>query len=442
MSRLPPFFSKNIVFILILFLSFQFPVWGASARSLFDQGLKIFKAGDYAKAAQYFEQARGQGLDDARLYYNLGVTYYKLERYQEAENAFVKVTNNKDMAPLAYYNLGLVALKEENKQQADHWFRKVLSTSHTRKITRLATDQLRILGYNVASQKRSVLPGVILLSGGVGYDDNVTLQPDDLLSSASGQEDMYFEFFGYGNKQIAGFGNKTLRIEGNLYSTRYDDLSAYDLDDAGFSLVLSNELEKWTIDSGLMVGATYIDGNGLNRTTTISVEGKRDLSSNHRLSLSYELAHVDELENVYSYLAGWRHQAQAESIWKSEGKELRLSYRFEFNDREDIRIPRFTSYSPTRHTLRVRGVMPVNDRMKASLELGYRNSRYHDASEQLDGGFITRTDDRYRTIARLIYKITDNADLSAKYTWTDNDSNITDKRYSRNQLEMGLSYLW
>ena len=187
---------------------------------------------------------------------------------------------------------------------------------------------------------------------------------------------------------------------------------------------------------------TFVGGNGLDRTATLQITGERKISGRNKLRLRYGLSRVDDLDTAYSYLSGWRHQAQIESTLYEGRHQLRITYRFEYNDRNDLQTPLFTSYSPTRHTLGIRDVFPIADRLKVGIELKYRYSHYHDASEQVGGSYITREDKRYRAIARLVYNVSKQMDLTGEYTHTDNHSNLPIEQYKRDQYQLNLTYLW
>lgn len=427
---------------LLVLLLLQAPVWASASRDLFDRGVAAFRNKDYASALQFFEKARSEGLDDNKLHYNLGVTYYKLGRFADANRAFRKIVNDPDMAQLASYNLGLVALKQDDNKQAAEWFTRARKISKSGKLAQLSAEQLRRLGYDIPVEGHVAYPGFAMVRGSLGYDDNVTLQADIFSASAANKGDSFAELFAYGNKQVAQFGNKVIQIEGSLFDIHYSALSNYDLDDLYLGAVLEDTLDQWTLDAGLSEDITFIGGSGLNRATTLQVAGERKIFDKSKLRLRYRLSRIDDLDAAYSYLNGWSHQFQIDSTSYVARYQIRLTYRFEYNDRNDLQAPLFTSYSPTRNTLRVRGLFPLANRLKTQIDLKYRNSSYHNASQQSDGSLITRNDDRYQAIVRVIYNLSKRADMTGEYAYTDNHSNIPIEQYKINQYQLSLTYLW
>lgn len=436
--------NRRNVFIYLLFalLNFQSPVWGTTVQDLFNQGVEAFRNQNYQVALDYFERAQEGGLDNAKLYYNLGVTNYKLERYKDSENAFLKIVHDPDMEQLATYNLGLVALKQGNTHKAERLFRKALAINKSNKLALLSAEQLKLLGFDVPMGGANEYPGFAMVRGSLGYDDNVILQADVLKTTTSNQGDAFFELFLFGSKEMAQLRNKALQIQGSLYSTRYSDLSAYNLDDLNIGVALSGDIGQWGSETGISEGATYIDGNGLNRTTTLKLGAERKFSQGNKLHLRYSLNRIDEIDKSYSYLAGWLHQVQIDSTLTHGSQNIRFTYRFEYNDRKDLLTPRFTSYSPTRHILRLRSKFPISNRLNASVDLRYRYSHYKDASEQLNGSFIKRTDNRYRIIVRGVYSLGKHTDLTGEYSHTKNISNLSSEEYTRNRYQIYLAYIW
>ena len=425
-----------------MLLALQAPVWASSARDFFDKGVAAFQNKEYVTALQFFERAQSEGLDDNKLNYNLGVTYYKLKRLEEAKHAFLKISRDQEMEALAHYNLGLVALKQNDVKKAAEWFNKTLEISKSDKLAWLSAEQLRRLGYEVPLQNDAAYPSFALIRGSLGYDDNVILRADIQTSFAANRGDSYLELFAYGNKQVAQRGDKAVQIEGSLFDIRYSDLSNYDLDDLYIHAFLKNQIDLWTLETGLSQDVTFLGGNGLDRTATLQITGERKISERNKLRLRYGLSRIDDLDAAYSYLTGWSHQAQVESILYEGRQLIRITYRFEYNDRKDSQTPLFTSYSPTRHMLEIRDIFPIVDRLKAEIKLRYRYSHYHDASEQFDGSYISRNDKRYRAVARLVYSVRKQTELSGEYTHTDNHSTIPIEQYKRNQYQLNFSYLW
>lgn len=62
----------------------------ASAQSLYDEGKKLYDAGDYAAARAKFAEAARRDPENARWFYNLGLAQRQLDNYQAARQAFMR----------------------------------------------------------------------------------------------------------------------------------------------------------------------------------------------------------------------------------------------------------------------------------------------------------------------------------------------------------------
>jgi Flp pilus assembly protein TadD len=62
-------------------------------REAMAEGVRLFRAGEFAEARARLEQARKAGLDSRSLYYNLGVVCYQLRDYPTAERWFLRLAD-------------------------------------------------------------------------------------------------------------------------------------------------------------------------------------------------------------------------------------------------------------------------------------------------------------------------------------------------------------
>ncbi|MFQ5487686.1 MAG: tetratricopeptide repeat protein [Gammaproteobacteria bacterium] len=408
------------------------------ALDAYERGNKAFNAGHYQDALSAYLEAQAGGLRQNTLIYNIGVTHYKLQHYKKARRAFQDLLDDAQMAPLAYYNLGLVALKLDDKQEARRWFRRTIAESDSPKLRAAADAMVARLDGRKQSGKPSPWSGFVTIGG--GYDSNVTLRSDSETLVASDQNDYFLELFAYGSGRVAGDRNRGANLEGSFYLLNYKDLNTYDTTSLRLGGSLDRRLDQWRLNSGLHYTRTLLDKNGYTHSAAFSLRGKRRLMRNQQLRLRYELSYIDDLDKRFSFLEGWRQKANASSLWNLDNKRLILAYQLELNDRKDLNTPRFISYSPTRHTLRLRGRIKFTPRYDASLDLRYRYSRYNDPSELADGSDKTRKENRYRATFDFSRYLKKGRTLTAEYRYTSNASNF--RRYDYHRHEVMLNVLW
>lgn len=422
----------------LLFLATAAVAGAGPAEDYYDRGLSAFRQGAYAEALEAFLKAREAGMHRAALDYNLGVSYYRLGRYGEAREAFQAAMASPKTAPLAAYNLGLVAVRLGEAEAARSWFRRTLELSDNPKLRGLARTMLARTGGEAPPPKGPPAWNGFV-TGDLGYDSNVLLRADSQTITTSEQDDFFLDIFGYGSRRIGGgTGRPALAIDGSTYLLTHRDLTDFNVSALRLGATLEEVLRDWQRNSGLHAAFTFLSGNAFTREILAEVRAQRVLGTGRRLRVFYELARVDAMNNAYAYLDGWRHKANARLSWRAARQRRFIAYQFEFNDRADRTAPRFTSFSPLRHTLRAAADFPLGRDLSARTELRFRRSRYRDPNELADGSLRTRTDNRVRFIARAARRLSGERELFLEYRYTHNNSNIDLYQYTRYRLMLGV----
>ncbi len=414
---------------------------GATASAgPFEEGVAAFQQGHYAQALESFETARQAGLDEARLDYNLGSTYYRLGRLDAARQAFLRAARSNGFSALSHYNLGLIALRQDRPEQAGDWFRRALGETDDPRIRRLCRIALgRIGGTDDAPRPGTDWTGFASID--LGYDDNVTLQPDTQLLTASRQDDSFVDVYAFVDRRLPA---RDWRVDASLFVQKYASLSRFDTLSLDLGIGLDHRY-GWGFagHTELSTGLTMLDDRGFTATTTLATRGTRRLPGDGRLRLAYELAQIDALDPRYGYLTGRRQRLEIRPRWRwPNGLRLGLGYRYEINDRKDRPTPLFTSFSARRHRLRIDASMRLGRRYELAASTYYRASRYRDPNRTNTGGEITRSEGRWRLRLSLTRRLSSGRELGLSVQHTRNDSNIARYAYENNQAMVSLLIPW
>ncbi len=424
MPRLVP------VCLFLVFIGFTLVpsvAWSAPPAGLGDNGpVAAFAAGDYQAALTLYEEALGRGQNTGALHYNMGVCLYRLGRYPEAEIAFLKTAAFPAMAQLAYYNLGLVALRLDDLDKAARWFEDARDATGDEKISSLAA--LALAG--IEEESGGAAEPVWLRFGSIsmGYDDNVELATDADGQTASEQGDGFAELLGYVTGPLTGSPEKGVQLQANAYYLKYGDLSEYDVGSFGFGLAYTDQLRDWSLETGADYTYTMLDTENLEQVPTLSFQLRRPLNRTATLRFRYGLSYLDQLDDTYAYLEGWRQRLLAESVWQWAMLRATLGYTFEWNDRDD------PDYSPTRHSLAAGLTVHPLQTIDIHFGFDYRASLY-------DTTLIDQRDheNRLKTRLRLTYGTGEAWSISTEYEHTENDSNDPVYDYSRNVVLLNAS---
>ena len=387
----------------------------SNSSTLFQQGQKAFASGQRDKALSLFRQAEAEGMTKASLYYNIGVCTYSLGKYEESKDAFNKVIEcNKDMAPLAHYNLGLIGMKEGNRGEMINGFETAMNTSSDPKIRDMAAAALDENNVGV-EEKAALYVGYMELS--VGYDDNIELYSD--LLGSKGDGDWFSEFFAAGTMPInGGTYRKGTQLFGSVYYQKYADYSEYDLGTADVGIQYLFDYKGWQLKPAVEYAYTIQDVKSYDQTPSFSILGKHAFYWDTQVRLSYRLSYIDILDSDYDAIKGTRNRFKAEVIKQWKKTRVSLKYTLELNSRDNDDL------SPTRNTIAVKVRHRFTDTFSGVGIVSYRNSSY-DNTDQYD-----RDEDRWKTTLRGTYKLTPIWNVSADYTYSDNDDNPEYERFN------------
>ncbi len=408
-------------------------------KAVFDKGVRLFAAGDYAGAAKLFEQVLITDQNNAIIHFNLGSSYYRLGRYDRAREHFMKIDPGHKLGPLAYYNLGLVAFRmEEGEKAAIYWFQRCLDSSDEKALKQLAARQIARLQKREKASffTRDSLTGYY--SVGIGYDDNVARVPDEILQVAN-QGSGFLDVFLSSNYWVNGNYRRGNALKFGVALTHYDQVSKYSNNLFNIGLYHYRPLFDWHGRYGIHYYRTGLNGEGFQQRIRFQMRVGNRYSTNQRLRIQYEYSQIKALSSVYSYLGGVQQRFKIENRSRLAHGQLRLGYLLELNDKQDYRkADTFSSYSPVRQTLSLRHRYLVGEKWVTRMGLDYRFSDY--VKENIVAGVSkgVREDRRFRATFGVIYKYADDVELEFSLQRTDNDSNFAERKYTSNQMMFSI----
>ena len=390
-----------------------------SNNNAFKKGTQAFKQKQYPAALMHLLSAEKKTPERNALLYNIAVTYYKLNSFRQAENYFLRLINNNKYKQLASYNLGRIAIRLGEKEQAKKYF-KIATKGRHKKLINLAKVQLKKL--KTKSPRTISFEGAIQLA--VGNDNNVLLTPDDSPSQTS---DQYSDFLVYAD--IALPAEITLSVNYNVQD--YQTINSADYEQIGLSISRVYKTSAWRFTPLLSTTKTELDSVDYLTLNELKFSASTRWTKSSKLLLRYRYSDIQSKLSRFDYLNGDRHQFRIDYKTNHQAGKLRYRYQFEINDRQNTTAK---SYSPTRHTLRFRLKNKIIDNWSYSAELGYRRSEYSSVEN------VRRIDNRMRLRFGTEYKFSKTFRIKAKFTYTDNYSNVDNEKYNRQVYELALGY--
>lgn len=408
---------RSYTVLFVLFLTLFNSTYAAEKKpDSFHKGVEYFQKQQFTEALQQFELARKQGNHTPSLFYNLGSTYFKLDQFSEAEQAFTIAARDERFKQLSTYNLGLIALKRNNEKQALKFFYEASQPGGSKNVNALANRMIdRIHG-----QSADTTSVTLLLS--TGTDSNVLLSTT---GSPTAVSDTYNELYARVNYPLTS----NLNLVAQYLLLDYSTVNAGDYDQLGAGFNYKFSYNGWKYIPELVIFSSHLNGLSYQSLTDLRMTATKRLDD--KRSFLFRIRHTDIKADtpVYGYLEGSREQLRADYTQDTSLGQLRMRYELELNDRLDTAT---TSYSPTRHTLRVRLKNELGDSWNISAEAGWRDSSYDSVA-----GY-SRNDTRFRIRGALEQKINRNLNWGMKVNYLDNDSDIAAEVYTRTDTQLYL----
>ncbi len=389
------------LFVLLLLVA------GTAFADAFDDGVRAFRQGDYAAARKAFEQARREGRNDDRLWYNLGSTLYRLGEYAEAEKAFARIPRGSTLWQAARYNLGLIAEKLGQIEEARGHYREALQAGRGNGVGHLAARQLAAL-----DKRKTARPWSAFVRLSLGSDDNVNFAP---LGIGSSRSEQFFDLYASGRHFLSGDSRHGWALHARADYTDYTGGNSFDYNEVVLGGTHYRPLGGWRTRLGLEVGKSNYGGSAYQTIGSGFGEATLPLDDRKRLRVSLRYDAIQSDNSVYDYLEGSRTRLGAMLYRFSSSDYWRVAYRVELNDRQDLPS---ASYSPTRNELRGRYLRYLPDGWELGGRLAWRYSSYPNAT------IGKRRDNRLRAGLELVKKLRKRTRLRLGYEYTDNRSNI------------------
>ena len=402
----------------VIFLAHAMPV---CAEDPWSQGQQAFARTDYVIALGFFESAREAGQSGPAVHYNIAVCQYKLARYRDSDLTFALIARQYPrMRGLAEYNLGLVDMKLDDADAARLHFLSAYELSAD-------DEKLRTLSANMLLRADAKIktPAYWLGSFGfrAGYDDNVALRDDlGLPTGTTADSPMADAFVSLQGPFKAG---SHLRLDAAFYSITYFDIHDFDQNALSVGAVYDWTPGGWYTEAGLYAGYGTLGGDGFDQTVSGTINVRRSLTADSRISIRYRYDDVSAAGSIFSGIEGSRQRLNASYRWSRQRQDMSLRYTFETNDRIDPGV------SPDRHDFR------FDYRYQPDTGLGYEAGGQLRSSEYR-GLIPVRSEDLVLAYIGITKNLRSNWQILGQFQFSDNDASDPQFSYNRQVLTIGF----
>jgi tetratricopeptide (TPR) repeat protein len=424
-------------------------------------GKTYLKTADYQAAKNYLNMAWKLDPDISGLKYDLALLNYKMSDYSKAADLFMEIVNEEPSNVLAHYHAGICLYKQRKYGKALDYFLAAARMSPTIKVngyyyagvcywkmgkTDEAVQKLEYVRDHADSEllrenaliwlkiieeegKKALRPYSLFLEVGYGYDDNVTLEPldEDIFT----EEDDYFTMVHFSGRY--NFVNRTgykMGVGYSHYQTWHNDLEEYDLTGSILSIYGTYRLHPFTLGLSYVPSYYWLDEDSYLRRHKLRPEviwtATERLAA--RLSYSYNDNEYFQEEDR----DGLSHDVFLDAYYSILDERGHLFGGIGYEDNH-------ASHSDQdygRLTTRLGLILELPWELELGLTGRYQDKQY-DNVDTFYGK--EREDDQYHGAVSLARKLFyDWLSVLAEYSYTKNESNISDYEYNKSVAALCL----
>ncbi|MFZ5563529.1 MAG: surface lipoprotein assembly modifier [Thermodesulfobacteriota bacterium] len=384
----------------------------------FDWAMVHYRLADYATAARLFGVVSQTEPDNAIARYYEGVSQY---RQQEYDKALVSLQNagamNSSVKPNAAYYVGMCYLGKGDTARARENFAYAADNATDPQTRNAAAAQLKALSQKVRQGKRYGLTAKVEAE----FNNNVLLEPADNEALYSNEDDWVFTGLLSGNYDLIRAGNFAAGLGYTHSQSWYADLSEYDLIGSRGDVYARYQAGRYRAALSYRPAYYWINEESYLMRHEIRPSVTAKLSDALRTSLTYAYKRDNNMFN--NDRDGHINEGMLRLIYAIPGGigDLLAGAGYEVNSATHNDY----DYDAVKTELAAKLYLPWRSAVTLAGEGRFRE---YDHVDSIYG--VARDDNRYRgsvVFEKDLYQ--EILSVGAGYTYTDNDSNISDYEY-------------
>lgn len=386
----------------------------------YELGMLNQKLDNHDHAVLFYKKAIHDDPDDVRALYHAGISLFMIQEYEKALDYLLQSSEmSSSIKPNGYYYAGVCYYKLSDFDQAIEKFDYVKMFAETDALKEDAEFWLQTIRAESATQK----PYSLYLKTGYQYDDNVLLAPvdEDIITDESDHKAVAYFSGRYDlinrEKFVSGVGY-------SHYQTWHNDLDAFDVTGSIGEVYADVRLYPFILGLSYTPSYYWVDAESYLMQHQIKPGITWQLNENNAVTLSYSY-----YRNNYFILNEKDGHANEVALDAYHGLDNLKGYLFCSLVYEDNSAASDDEYFTELGTQ----IGFSYDILKATNITIYGDffDKEYDHTDSVFG--VKRSDARYfASLAVTRTMFFDWLSFTAEYTYTKNDSNISDYDYDRN----------
>ncbi len=390
----------------------------------YEMAMLAYKFGDYHQALLHFENIISENPSDALAVYHAGVSAFMLKDYEKAQKYLERSADiSPAIKPNALYYAGICSYKMADFAKALEQLSYVCGRAQTESLKKDAEMWLHIVSAEKGRQK----PYFLYAKAGLQYDDNVTLAAVDA-DLISDESDIAAVGYMTGRYSFIKQDQLDFGVGYSHYQTLYQDLDEYDLTGALPEVYGVYRVSLVTFGLAYIPSYYWVDSDSYLMQHQITPEIRFQINDNNEVALSYSYS-----RNNYFTEEGRDGHANEIGMDIYHGFADIKAYLF-----GGIRYTDNTASARDQYYTEGAATFGVSYDILDTTNLIIYGSYFDKSYDHRDSTYKKKRDDsRYFVSAAwnqgLFYEW---LKLSAEYTYTKNDSNISEFEYDRNTIAL------
>lgn len=399
--------------------------WAAAGE--LEQGIALYRQGNYGEAARLLERVTRQEPNNGAAHFFAGLSRQAQGDYRGSIPSFqAAVRHDREFAQLAAYQIGVAHHKLGERQEAVASLRQAAAMDPATDTAKNARNLLTTIEQQGGAAAQ---PWHARLGLGIEYDDNLTVEEQEL---ASNQSDFATVMELEGGYRFSLANPYEAEITYSLYQSFYDDYSQFDLQTHTLGLSGSREFDGW--EAGLAYAYSYM------------FLGRDGFLQSHRLTPSAGLFLPHGLYATVSYALENKDFRKTEdngrdAVNQGVGGDLfafflanrgfvQLGYRLE-NENATA-----TEYDYWGQTVVAALQVPAWYETRARLSFKYQDRAYRHITPSIGA----ERDDTKATLGVMVSRrFLERYEAKVEYQHIASDSNLESSDYSENIIFAGVS---
>ena len=392
----------------------------------YDLALGLFKVQDYTRAADLFEDLFQEDPSNILAQYHAGISRYMQKEYSKALNYLINASEKSpSIKAMGYFYAGVCHQQMGDTGNAVKKLEYVRDNAEDASLRKSAIKRLEAI-----EKQKKAKPYRVNMKLGIQYDDNVVLEPldEDIIAD---EDDWMAVFYYSGSYNVINRQDYILGAGYNHYQTWHDDLSEYDLTGSILDLYGKYHFNRFTFGLSYSPNYYWLDSDSYIMKHHLKPEVSWKVNEDLVGKLSYSYYRNKYFEDKDRN--GHTHEGFLNFYYRLGGK---MGYLFGGFGYKDV-----TASHPDQYYGQLKTKLGVSLKMPWELVFNTTLKFYRKDYDNVHSIYgVDREDDKYNILLSLSRKLVyDWLRIVGEYSYTKNDSNISDYEYERNMATLSVA---